>query len=94
LNNSKTDFYIYHRNNKILSCCFGAPPVSLSTRTWLSPQQTTTEFTQQTRSNPDWLLSVPYSTRSRVLPTHAREFDFAIINTQQMSKDRERELLT
>jgi len=30
---STTDSHMYHRNNKILRCRFGAPPVSLSTRT-------------------------------------------------------------
>jgi len=61
-----TKFYIY---DKILSCCIGVPPVTLSTRTWLSPRQTTTEFTQQTQSNPDWLLSVLYTKQSLA---HAR----------------------
>jgi len=67
-----TKFYIIG-SGKIRSCCLGAPPVSLSTRTWLSPRQTTTEFTQQTRSNPDWLLLVPYSTvYTKQSLTHAR----------------------
>ena len=94
LYNSTTDSYMYRRYNKILSCRFGALPVSLSTRTWLSPRQTTTEFTQQTLSNPDWQLSVLYTKQSL---THARarvRFRQYQHNNKCRKRDRERELLT
>jgi len=81
LDNSTTKFYIYHGNNKILSCRFLALPSHFQQGpdSALGRQQNLHNRRDRALTG-SFRHSMWQMTIARVLFTHAREFDFANID--------------